>query len=346
MSFPVGDYIPAAAPKGLKSALGLVANYALKNPSSAVYVGKSLRGIADYVLDGFSGSRPRPQPISYQPKNFPRRDRRTKRPRTISPPVSVGTYMVGRALAFSKPKNEPGETSGIRVTGQEILCPAGYTPLSSQGAFMYLDSVVGTPNKSYLRISPTEIGTISGSRLGLYGQMFDKFRFRSFKLTFVTNSATSHNGALSAGYCADTYRLDGNNHFDGMLNCTPSFITPCYSNCSLVIKAAGKSGDLLYCRKDVDWNEREAFQGAISAYVDTTFTGDASIVAGYWLIEYVCDFYAPCLNPDIMLALKLVKSRRDVAESEKKDSKTASSSTTSGLLWQRPGSPVPRNRDV
>jgi hypothetical protein len=275
-------------------------NALLANPAQAVKIAAGLlrtyRGEETTIK--IVDNRPTPRPKRSQKTNKNNNNLGPQNMRITQGPSLLSTSLGPMPLRYGQAKPIPSEGMGLRVSGREYLSGAGYSP-AQVGAFMTDVSNVFTYR--FWMVGPANYGNLDAPwRLTAMSRLFDKYRFRSLKITYVPISGTSREGVISLGYCSDpSASLRG---FNNILECEPSIISNLYTPFSLNLPTnnSRNNDDLYYVKPLLNTGSlsdvRESKQGIFMSTI-TGPSGDDPVETGYFVLDYVCDFYAPCPAP-------------------------------------------------
>lgn len=200
---------------------------------------------------------------------------------------------VGRRMQSEWSVSNGSRRGSIRVKGQDwlgrIVASASEVP-----GYVYLE----------IYINPL---TITGSRLSLFAQLYDKFRFGLLKFHFVPSGSTQTRGSVILAYDRDISDATpplgdgGIRQFLAMMDAVNSPIwAPCTAVCPLSHPEEG-----LWCNPVVGGDERLAFQGQLYVACMEPSSLTAGQAIGDLFMEYDVEFFDPQLDTTIPIAKSL-----------------------------------------
>lgn len=203
----------------------------------------------------------------------------------VAAPQSVGRRMQSEWIVSNGSRR-----GSIRVKGQDWLGRITAS-LSEVPGYVYLE----------IYINPLEI---AGTRLSLFAQLYDKYRFGMLKFHFVPAGSTQTRGAVLLAYDRDISDAtpppndNGVRQFMAMMDSVSSPIwAPCTAVCPLSHPEEG-----LWCNPVAGGDDRLSYQGQlyIACMEPSSLAAGQSI--GDLFMEYDVEFFDPQLDQTVPIA--------------------------------------------
>lgn len=218
------------------------------------------------------------------------RQRRTQAPRSqriqmsdrsinrVSAPVSLGE--IQKSMFAIKPGRGKADCC---VTGRDYV-----------STFQMLTTNVPGDNLLNFPISPSS-QLFVGTRLALFGRMFEKFKFTKLNLHVTASASTSTSGSIVMAYDHDPTDATPPASAEGvraLLAYEDNVSGPVWSNQTLKCSVA-KDPQKFYYTNYLGGDERLADEG--QAYVNCLVTPSANVSFSLW-VEYEVDLFEPQLD--------------------------------------------------
>ncbi len=226
---------------------------------------------------------------------------------------------------------------GIRVVGRQLCVSVNNTNGSNA---LFATSLATARDANSIDVSPDAFN----GRLALQARTYNRYCFRKLRLTYVSRVPTTQAGAFACGYVSDADVPPVS--FAATTQMMPclqaSYITP---RASWDVIDDMRTTRTWYCLMDNTsvTSARLTNQGSIVGYPDAA--GSATLIMGYFWIDYMIDLYQPTQDAGFTLRLtpeevEEIKLQRQEAEQQRREEEKADKDTKSyNLNYGNPPTP-------
>jgi hypothetical protein len=241
-------------------------------------------------------SRPRPKPRKRRvlgQVNVGQRERMTR----SQAPMTLGFTLTNKSgfhqMSFGQAQKlaDYNVGSSLRVTGQ---CYGDSFGVTGSGAGW--GTAIGSTH-FYHPLSPGWLSVLTGSRIETIESLFAWYCIRLYRIKYIGAQPTSTGGIGAMGVFNDyddavTWAGTGPSSPAGLLECAPNAMWSAWQTVENLLQYTNTGVKLFQTWNGSSETTDTKYQGAIGCMS----LGDAGANSGYFLVEYVVDFYGDTLT--------------------------------------------------